>query len=184
MPQLFFSTFFNLYCVRNPDTTDSTDSTRAVQGARYNQLATTPYTPTAACPRYTSITAVASYLIVGCFCYRTLLSVGLRVCCCMIHACCHSYYNTDIFCATPLGTWQRGTLYMVYIGYAAVPHSIPRQPNQPINIVFPSTASKSAESTSNLHKRQHPSTGQTDDNGNAVLQTAAMGETGKKRLFF
>ena len=76
-----------LYYVRNPD---STDSTRAVQGAWYNQLATTLYTPAACqesrkqhqtravvCPR--CITAVASYLIVGCFCYRTLRSVGLRV---------------------------------------------------------------------------------------------------------
>ena len=41
--QLFFSVFF-LYCVRNPDTTQST---RAVQDACYNQLATTLYTPAA-----------------------------------------------------------------------------------------------------------------------------------------
>ena len=71
-PKLFFST--SLYYVRNPDNTDSTDSTRAVQGACYNQLATTLYTPAACqqsrkqhhtravvCPR--CITAVASYLI-------------------------------------------------------------------------------------------------------------------------
>ena len=43
-PQSLFSTFlFFLYYVRNPDTTDNTDSTRAVQGACYNQLATTLY---------------------------------------------------------------------------------------------------------------------------------------------
>ena len=46
--QLFFSTFFFvLLYVRNPDTTDTTDNTRAVQGACYNQLATTLYTPAA-----------------------------------------------------------------------------------------------------------------------------------------
>ena len=43
--QLFFQLFF-LYGVRNPDTTN-TDSTRAMQGAYYNQLATTLYTPAA-----------------------------------------------------------------------------------------------------------------------------------------
>ena len=48
-PNFFFQLFF-LYYVRNPDTTDNTDSTRAVQGACYNQLATTLYTP-AACSR-------------------------------------------------------------------------------------------------------------------------------------
>ena len=92
--QLSFSALF-LYYVRNPDTTDNTDSTRAAQGACYNQLATTLYTPAACqqsrkqhhtravvCPL--CITAVASYLIpwysvVGCFCYRTVRSVGLRV---------------------------------------------------------------------------------------------------------
>ena len=33
------------------------------------------------------------------------------------------------------------------MGYTAVPHSIPSRPNQPGNTVFPSTASKSGEST-------------------------------------
>ena len=72
MSIFFFPTFF-LYDVRTPDTTN-TDSTRAVQGACYNQLATTLYTLAAClqrrkqhhtravvCPR--CITAVASYLI-------------------------------------------------------------------------------------------------------------------------
>ena len=44
--QHFFHLFF-LYYVRNLDTTDSTDSTRTAQGACYNQLATTLYTPAA-----------------------------------------------------------------------------------------------------------------------------------------
>ena len=48
-PQLFFQPFF-LYYVRNPDTTVNTESTPAAQGACYNQLATTLYTP-AACSR-------------------------------------------------------------------------------------------------------------------------------------
>jgi len=60
-----------MYVTQTPQTTDST---RAVQGACYNQLATTLYTPAACqqsrkqhhtravvCPR--CITAVASYLI-------------------------------------------------------------------------------------------------------------------------
>ena len=95
--QLFFSFFFCITSkyVCNPNTTDNTDSTRAAQGACYNQLATTLYTP-AACQQSRKqhhtravvfplcITAVASYLIpwysvVGCFCYRTVRSVGLRV---------------------------------------------------------------------------------------------------------
>ena len=60
-----------------------------MQGACYNQLATTVYTLAACqqsrkqhhtravvCPR--CITAVAFYLVVGYFCYRILRSVGLR----------------------------------------------------------------------------------------------------------
>ena len=56
----------------NPDTTDNTDIARAMQGACFNQLATTLYTPAACqqsrkqhhtravvCPR--CITAVVSY---------------------------------------------------------------------------------------------------------------------------
>ena len=67
----FRSTFFFGYYVRNPDTTDNTHSTRAVQGARYNQQARSLYTPAArqqsrkqlyrgavVCPR--CITAVVS----------------------------------------------------------------------------------------------------------------------------
>ena len=50
-PTLFVDIFFWHYVrsihASNPDTTDSTDSTRAVQGACYNQLATTLYTPAA-----------------------------------------------------------------------------------------------------------------------------------------
>ena len=88
--QLFFHLFF-LYYVRNLDTTDSTDSTRTAQGACYNQLATTLHTPAACqqsgkqhltravvCPRCATA-AVASYLVVTSFCYRTLRSVGLRI---------------------------------------------------------------------------------------------------------
>ena len=93
MSIFFFPTFF-LYDVRTPDTTN-TDSTRAVQGACYNQLATTLYTLAAClqrrkqhhtravvCPR--CITAVASYLILRginswLLLCRPLPSVGLRV---------------------------------------------------------------------------------------------------------
>ena len=76
----FCSSFFSYY-VRNPDTTDNTDITRAVQGACYNQLATTLNTPAACqrsrkqhtravvCPR--CITALASCFMC-CSCYRTL----------------------------------------------------------------------------------------------------------------
>ena len=84
-----------MYVTQTPQ---PTASTRAVQGACYNQLATTLYTP-AACQQSMKqhhsravfcarcITAVASYLIVGCFCYRTLRSVGLRgLCGCVMHA--------------------------------------------------------------------------------------------------
>ena len=51
----------------NPDTTDNTDITRAIQGECFNQLATTLYTP-AACQQsrkqhHNCITAVASYLL-------------------------------------------------------------------------------------------------------------------------
>ena len=96
---IFVSTFFFciVYVTQTPQTTQTTDSTRAVQGACYNQLATTLYTPAACqqsrkqhhtravlCPR--CINAVASYLILGWFRYRTLRSVGLRVCCCVMHA--------------------------------------------------------------------------------------------------
>ena len=96
----FFFTFFLFNTskyVRNPDT-KTTDSTRAVQGACYNQLAATLYTPAAChqsrkqhhtravvCPR--CITAVASYLIVGCFCYSDpAISRPAGLCCCVIHA--------------------------------------------------------------------------------------------------
>ena len=36
---------------------------------------------------------------------------------------------------------------LVYMGYSVVPHSIPGRPNQPLPIVIPRTASKSAGST-------------------------------------
>ena len=108
----FFLRFFLLFffvLVRNPD---STDSTRAVQDACYNQLATTLYMP-AACqqgrkqhhtravvfPR--CITAVASYLILRSIWLLLLSDLAISsspagLCCCVIHACCHRYYNTDI----------------------------------------------------------------------------------------
>ena len=101
--QLSFSALF-LYYVRNPDTTDTTG---AVQGARYNQLATALYTPAACqqsrkqhhtrvvvCPR--CITAVASYFdswLLLLSDYAISRPGGL--CCSAIHACCHRYYNTD-----------------------------------------------------------------------------------------
>ena len=45
---IFFFNFFFFFFVRNPDTTNTTDGTRAVQSACYNQLDTTLYT-SAAC---------------------------------------------------------------------------------------------------------------------------------------
>ena len=103
--QLSFSALF-LYYVRNPDTTDTTG---AVQGARYNQLATALYTPAACqqsrkqhhtravvCPH--CITAVASYLIVGVLLLLSepAISRPAGLCCCVIHACCHRYYKAYI----------------------------------------------------------------------------------------
>ena len=64
----------------------------------------------------------------------------------------------------PAGTEALSTSDIKYQHATTVPrvlgfptHSIPSRSNQPR--VFPSTASKSGESTLNLHKRQHPSTG-------------------------
>ena len=89
MSIVLFSNYFfcTMYVTQTPQTTDKT---RAVQGACYNQLVTTLYTPAACqqsrkqhhkravvCP--SCITAVASYLMVGCFCIGTPRSVGLRV---------------------------------------------------------------------------------------------------------
>ena len=93
-----------MYVTQTPQ---PTASTRAVQGACYNQLATTLYTP-AACQQSRKqhhtravvfprcITAVASYLMVAFVigpCDLSLRAAGL--CCCVIHACCR-YYNTYI----------------------------------------------------------------------------------------
>ena len=110
-PTLFFQIFFGL-CTCVTRTPRTTESTRAVQGACYNQLATTLYMP-AACqqgrkqhhtravvfPR--CITAVASYLILRSIWLLLLSDLAISsspagLCCCVIHACCHRYYNTDI----------------------------------------------------------------------------------------
>ena len=94
LPNFFFNLFFvfvHIYIVSYvTQTPQTTDSTRAVQGACYNQLATTLYTPAVCqqsrkqhhtravvCPR--CITTASYILRSSCFCYRTLRSVVLRV---------------------------------------------------------------------------------------------------------
>ena len=93
--QLLFSTFFCImYVTQTPQTTDST---RAVQGACYNQLATMLYTP-AACQQSRKqhhtravvcsrcITAVASYLTFLLLSNPAICSRPAGLCCCVMHA--------------------------------------------------------------------------------------------------
>ena len=105
------------------------DSKRAVQGACYNQLATTLYTPvacqqsrnqhdtcTVVCPRF--ITAVAFYLIPGSWLLMLsdpAISCPAGLCCCVIHACCHRYYNTDIPWRPNMITCAYDTNRMLYV---------------------------------------------------------------------
>ena len=92
---IFVSTFFFLYYVRNPDTTDNrqhTSSARCVlQPAGYNALhacrlpAEQEATPHA-CGSLSALYYCCAFLFSTWFRYRTLRSVGLRVCCCVMHA--------------------------------------------------------------------------------------------------
>ena len=92
---IFVSTFFFLYYVRNPDTTDNrqhTSSARCVlQPAGYNALhacrlpAEQEATPHA-CGSLSALYYCCGFLFSTWFRYRTLRSVGLRVCCCVMHA--------------------------------------------------------------------------------------------------
>ena len=136
------------YVTQTPQTTDST---REVQGACYNQLVTTLYTPAACqqcrkqhhtravvCPR--CVTAVPSYLIAAFVIVDPAICRPAGLCCCVIHACCRRYYNTDISysrnmisyaydtishavcfsirsCATLLGTSRRGTVPICILVY-------------------------------------------------------------------
>ena len=103
----FFNFFFVLQHVRKPDTTDSTDSTRAVQGACYVQPA--GYNASHACrlPAEQEATphacdSLSALYYCGGFLFNTsswllLLSAPaickpacLRTC----DACCHRYYST------------------------------------------------------------------------------------------
>ena len=82
-------------------TPQKTNNTRTVQGAGYNQLATTLYAPAArhqsrkqhhayavVCPRYS---AVASYYVVAFLSDPAICKAGGGLCCCVINACCHRY---------------------------------------------------------------------------------------------
>ena len=82
-------------------TPQKTNNTRTVQGAGYNQLATTLYAPAArhqsrkqhhayavVCPRYS---AVASYSVVAFLSDPAICKAGGGLCCCVINACCHRY---------------------------------------------------------------------------------------------
>ena len=92
---------FNMYV--NPDTTDNTDSTRAMHGVCFKQLATTQYTPAAfqqmrrqhrtravVCPR--CITA-SSFLFNSCLLLLSdpAISRPAGLCCCVIHVCRHRH---------------------------------------------------------------------------------------------
>ena len=100
---VFLRLIFNFFCIMYvTQTPQTTESTRAVQGACYNQLATTLYTPAAhqwrrkqhhtravVCP---CCITVASWLLLL---SDPAICRPAGLCCCVIHACCHRYYNTD-----------------------------------------------------------------------------------------
>ena len=103
---LFINFFFQLFfCIMYVTQTPQTmDNTRAAQGACYNQLATTLYTPAAChqsrkrhhtravvCPRCIT---VASYWLLLLSDPAICRPTGL--CCGVMHVCYHRYYSTCI----------------------------------------------------------------------------------------
>ena len=100
----FMSSFFLIFCIMYTlPRHQTTDSTRAVQGACYNQLASTLYTPAACqqsrkqhhtravvCPRCITVAFLVAFFIGPCDLYAR----GYLLLC---DTCCHKCYNARYF---------------------------------------------------------------------------------------
>ena len=111
----FFQLSFRItYVTQTPQIANST---RAVQGACFNQLATTLYTPAARqqsrdqhhacaaiCARCDAVATYSAFLSDPATCRAG------RLCCCVVHACCHRYNSTTAAAAAMRFPWaaERG----------------------------------------------------------------------------